>query len=154
MGQRGRVRQFRVPDISIQFEYDLPSGTTMDLRMTDGLENDKPDSRDFAGNIRKEDLFIRDLGYSTLPYLEKITGEGAFFLNRLPAKTLVYDAKDVGKYACEPIDFRKLYDTVNKRKLSHREKILIGVLQIAPGQFKLEKKKNRLSQDHTFIHLT
>jgi hypothetical protein len=33
------------------------------------------------------------------------------------------------------------------------EKILIRVLKIAPREFKLEKKKDKLSQNHTFTHL-
>jgi len=109
--------------ISVQYEYDILSGETIDLRLTDGVKNDQSDSRDFTDDIRKDDLFIRDLGYCTLPYLEKIAGEGAFFLNRLPAKTVVYAAVE----GCEPMDFSKLYGTMRKRKLSHMElDVLVG----------------------------
>ncbi len=70
--------------ISIQYEYDLLSGKTMDLRLTTGRKNDQSDSRDFTQDIQKDDLFIRDLGYCTLSYLKKINGEGATgFLPRL-----------------------------------------------------------------------
>jgi len=39
------------------------------------------------------------------------------------------------------------------KDLVQMEKILIKVLKIAPREFKLEKKKNKLSQYQTFIHL-
>jgi len=103
--------------ISIQYEYDLLSGKTLDLRLTDGLKNDQSDSRDFTDDIRKDDLFIRDLGYSTLPYLKKISEEGAFFINRLPSQTFVY----AGDGASGPMDFRKYHDRIIKHKLSHME---------------------------------
>tara|TARA_R110000744_G_C19316194_1_gene557179 strand:+ start:348 stop:1574 length:1227 start_codon:yes stop_codon:yes gene_type:complete len=109
--------------ISIQYEYDMLSGETMDLRLTDGLKNDLSDSRDFTDDIRENDLFIRDLGYCSLPYLEKIAGGGAFFLNRLPAKTVVYTAED----GCEQMDFKKIYAIMKKRNLSHMElNVLVG----------------------------
>jgi hypothetical protein len=119
--------------ISIQYEYDLLSGKTMDLRLTDGLKNDQSDSRDFTGDICKDDLFIRDLGYSTLPYLRKIGEEGAFFINRLPAKTLVYAAGDAGGDTPEPLDFRKYHDRIRKHKLSHIElDVFVGKNAMVP----------------------
>lgn len=119
--------------ISIQYEYDLLSGETLDLRLTDGLKNDQSDSRDFTDDIRKDDLFIRDLGYSTLPYLEKISEKGAFFLNRLPAKTSVYASEDVGRGECEPLDFRKLHGRISKHKLSHMElEVFVGKKAMLP----------------------
>ena len=115
--------------ISIQYEYDLISGETLDLRLTDGLKNDQSDSRDFTCDIRKGDLFIRDLGYSTLPYLEKISEKGAFFLNRLPAKTLVYSADNTSK----PLDFMSLSEKVRKHGLSHLElDVFVGKQAMLP----------------------
>jgi hypothetical protein len=119
--------------VSIQYECDLLSGETMDLRMTDGLKNDLSDSRDFTSDIRKDDLFIRDLGYCSLPYLEKISENGAFFLNRLIAKTVVYAATDVGKGELKPLDFKEINKHVNKHKLSHMElEVLVGKKAMLP----------------------
>lgn len=119
--------------VSIQYECDILSGETIDLRLTDGLKNDLSDSRDFTDDIRKDDLFIRDLGYCTLPYLEKITREGAFFLNRLPAKTWVYAAADVGEGECKPLDFIGIYKYMNKHKLSHMElDVFVGKSAMVP----------------------
>lgn len=103
--------------ISIQYEYDLLSGKTMDLRLTDGLKNDQSDSRDFTLDIQKDDLFIRDLGYCTLTYLEKIRGEGAFFVNRLSPQTNVYTDKNTAV----AIDFEKYRKKIKKLKLPQIE---------------------------------
>lgn len=115
--------------ISIQYEYDLLGGETMDLRLTDGLANDQSDSRDFTDDIRKDDLFIRDLGYSTLPYLERIGEEGAFFVSRLPSQASVYAAGD----ATKPVDFKKYRDRMRKYKLSHMElDVFVGKKAMLP----------------------
>lgn len=115
--------------ISIQYEYDLLSGETMDLRLTDGLKNDQSDSRDFTDDIRRDDLFIRDLGYSTLPYLEKVSGEGAFFVSRLPPQASVY----VGEEAAGPMDFKKYHDRIRKHNLPHMElEVFVGKTAMLP----------------------
>ena len=115
--------------ISIQYEYDLLNGETMDLRLTNGVANDQSDSRDFTGDIRKDDLFIRDLGYSTLPYLEKVSEEGAFFVSRLPAQTSVY----AGEGASGPMDFKKYHKMIRKHKLSHMElDVFVGKKAMLP----------------------
>lgn len=76
--------------ITIQHEYDLITGKTMDFRLTNGLCNDQSDSRDHTYDIMENDLFIRDLGYCTLGYLQKVADNKAFFLNRLSPQTTVY----------------------------------------------------------------
>lgn len=76
--------------ITIQHEYDLITGKTMDFRLTNGLCNDQMDSRDHTHEIMENDLFIRDLGYCTIGYLKKVVDNKAFFLNRLSPQTVVY----------------------------------------------------------------
>ncbi len=76
--------------ISIQYEYDLLSGQAMDLRLTSGTINDQRDAKDNTHDIVENDLFIRDLGYATIPYMKHIKSNKAFFLNRLSPQTKVY----------------------------------------------------------------
>lgn len=78
--------------ISIQYEYDLCSGTTMDLRLTTGVRNDQLDARENTDNIEKDDLFVRDLGYSTTVYMKQIAEEEAYFLNRLNPNMAAFHA--------------------------------------------------------------
>ena len=78
--------------ITIQHEYDLITGKTMDFRLTNGLSNDQMDSRDHTHEVMENDLFIRDLGYCTIGYLKKLADHKAFFLNRLSPQAVVYRA--------------------------------------------------------------
>jgi Transposase DDE domain len=101
--------------ISIQYEYDLLSGTTLDLRLTTGTRNDQLDSKENTHDIAENDLFIRDLGYSTMGYLQQIINGKAFFLNRLNNQTAVYDVKRNN----ELIDFSKCRRKMKKYNLSY-----------------------------------
>lgn len=69
--------------ISIQYEYDLISGKTIDLSLTAATRNDQRDSRETLHNIEKDDLLIRDLGYTTQGYIKHVQQTGAYYLNRL-----------------------------------------------------------------------
>jgi hypothetical protein len=77
-GYGGNTRQSSSM-ISIQYEYDFISGQSMDLRMTSGLLNDQSDSANFTHDIQEKDLFLRDLGYSTLKFMTKVHSAGAYF---------------------------------------------------------------------------
>ena len=103
--------------ISIQYEYDLLSSSTLDLRLTSGTRNDQRDSKENTHNIAENDLFIRDLGYSTLGYLSQIVKGKAYFLNRLNSQTTVYDLEKDH----EPIDFLKCQKKIKKYNLPYLE---------------------------------
>lgn len=109
--------------ISIQYEYDLLTTETLDLRLTSGTKNDQQDARECTHDIRENDLFLRDLGYATLGYLLQIIKKGAYFLNRLNPKTTVYHADDPTK----ELDFKACYGHMKKHKLPYLEyDVLIG----------------------------
>lgn len=101
--------------ISIQYEYDLLSSSTLDLRLTTGTRNDQRDSKENTHNIAENDLFIRDLGYSTIGYLSQIVKGKAYFLNRLNSQTTVYDLEKDN----EPIDFLKSKKKIKKYNLPY-----------------------------------
>ena len=115
--------------ISIQYEYDLVSGTAMDLRLTNGRRNDQLDSKESTHDIVKNDLFIRDLGYATLGYLSQIIENLAYFLNRLNTQTTVYFADNPK----EKVDFIKCYKQLKKQKLPYLEyKVVVGKKEQIP----------------------
>ena len=97
--------------ISIQYEYDLLSGTAIDLELTSACRNDQQDSRETLDNIEKGDLLIRDLAYTGQAYIKHISSKGAFYLNRLNAKWNVFDR--AGNY----IDFSKILKKLKKHSL-------------------------------------
>lgn len=101
--------------ISIQYEYDLLSGSTLDLRLTTGTRNDQRDAKESTHDIAENDLFIRDLGYSTTSYLKQIADNKAYFLNRLSPQLHVYDQETNG----EEIDFVKCSKKIKKYNLPY-----------------------------------
>jgi hypothetical protein len=77
--------------ISIQYEYDLITGKTIDLSFTSAIRNDQRDSKETLHNIEKGDLLIRDLGYATQGYIKHIHQTGAYYLNRLNPMWIIKD---------------------------------------------------------------
>ena len=109
--------------ISIQYEYDLLSGETMDLRLTSGLCNDQRDSKEYTQNIVANDLFIRDLGYCTIAYLNKIIDQKAYFLNRLAPQTTVYHANQPN----HEIDLKACLKKIKRHQLPYLAyEVLVG----------------------------
>lgn len=109
--------------ISIQYEYDFLSGQSLDLRLTSGTQNDQSDSADFTDDIQKKDLFIRDLGYCTVKYMDKIHRNEAYFVNRLGSQINIYEAKD----AQDPIDIDIYLKKLTKNKLDYmEEEVFLG----------------------------
>lgn len=103
--------------ISIQYEFDLLSGSQIDLQLTSGCRNDQQDSKESVDNITKGDLLIRDLGYVTTTYLKSVIKNEAYFLNRIPSQVHVYDDKAKHK----KIDFDKVYKKMRKYNLPYLE---------------------------------
>lgn len=109
--------------ISIQYEYDLLSAATLDLRLTTGTRNDQLDAKENTHDIAENDLFIRDLGYSTLGYLRQIINGKAYFLNRLGPQTTVYNTEKNN----EELDFLECQKKIKKHNLSYLQyNVIIG----------------------------
>jgi hypothetical protein len=109
--------------ISIQYEYDLLTGTPMVLELTSACRNDQQDSRETLDNIEKGDLLIRDLAYTSQNYINHITTTKGYYLNRLNSKWSIYDKHG------SLIDFSKIGKRLKKHSLSVIEldaNILIG----------------------------
>jgi hypothetical protein len=147
--------------ISIQYEFDLKTGKFLDLTMTEAIRNDQQDGKETVGDVCKNDLVLRDLGYFSTPVLQKINKKEAFFLSRLPSHLLVYDEKGI------EIDFKKLYDFMAKTGIEKSEKqvfisenkmpmrLVIGLVPTQVYQERMrrkqkeEKKRGRQTKDRT-----
>jgi len=115
--------------ISIQYEYDLLSGSTLDLRLTTGTRNDQRDAKENTHDIAENDLFIRDLGYSTTSYLKQIVEGKAYFLNRLGSQLNVYDLERNN----EEIDFSKCRKKIKKHNLPYLHyNVVVGKEALIP----------------------
>ena len=108
----------------IQYEFDLKSGQVIDFDLTAGNRPDARDAQEKSGNIQKNDLAIRDLGYFALDALSEIQQAEAYFLSRLNFKTIVYEQiKDV----LIELDFGKLYRHMEQYGIRRIEKqVLMG----------------------------
>jgi hypothetical protein len=107
--------------ISIQYEFDLKTGKFLDFTITEAIRNDQQDAKETVEDVCKNDLVIRDLGYFSIPVLQKIDKNDAFFLSRLPSHVLVYDENGV------EIDFKNLYVSMTKNGLEKSERrVFIG----------------------------
>lgn len=89
--------------VSIQYEYDLLTQNTLDMRLTSGRVSDQSDAKHHTHDIQKDDLFIRDMGYATLGFMNKVAEGQAYFLNRLNTCINVYKTAG-GK---DKVDFEK-----------------------------------------------
>jgi len=122
--------------ISIQYEYDLKSGSVFDLNITSGNRNDRTDAEETSDHMEKGDLMIRDLGYFSTVVMEKFLNSGAFFLSRLDCSTVVYDRD--GKRVC----FKNVYKSMKEGNIVEKEMhVFIGekvrlpvrlILQLVP----------------------
>ena len=109
--------------MNLQFEYDLAKGGWQCIELTKATRNDQADTKETAGRIRANGLYIRDLGYITTDYLKGVLSNNAFFLNRLP-KIGVYTFQQ-GQYI--PLDWQALDRQMKKAGHSCYEKeVYIG----------------------------
>jgi hypothetical protein len=112
--------------ISIQYEFDLKSGQFLDLTINEYVRNDQTDAAETSDNICENDLILRDLGYFSVPVLDKINRASAYFLSRLQSSTEVYDEND------NKIDFKSLYKDMTRCGIVQCEKyVFIGARRLA-----------------------
>jgi len=108
----------------LQFEYDLKSGSIIDLNLTAANRPDVSDAVQVLDKVACNDLVIRDLGYFAFNSFLNISDKGAFFISRHKANAIVYEMKD-GKL--QQLDFKILYERMKKYQLSRIEKdVFIG----------------------------
>jgi len=108
----------------LQFEYDLKSGSIIDLNLTAANRPDVRDAVQVLDNVACNDLIIRDLGYFAFNSFLNISSKGGFFISRVRANAIVYEMKD-GKL--QQLDFKILYERMKKHQLSRIEKdVFIG----------------------------
>ncbi|NJK98153.1 MAG: IS4 family transposase, partial [Bacteroidales bacterium] len=109
----------------IQYEYDLKTGSILDLNITSANRPDSKDARDTQDNIKAGDLVIRDLGYYSTDVMKHLMDNGAFIISKLNTNTMVYETQD-SQY--EQIEFDKLFQWFTTHKIKQIEKqVYIGV---------------------------
>lgn len=127
----------------IQFEFDLKSGSIIDLDLIPGNSSDSKDALKKSNDIQKNDLIIRDLGYFALDVLTDIQQAEAYYISKLNYKTTVYENK---KDQMKELDFGKLYRDMKLNRITRMEKqVLIGKDDKIPVRLIIE-----LMPDHIY----
>lgn len=75
--------------VSVQFEFGIRSGQSS-IKLTAANENDQGESNADKETIQKGALYMRDLGYAHMGYMNNIREKGAFFINKLNVKAIIY----------------------------------------------------------------
>ncbi len=107
--------------VRIQFEYNILNGKINDLSLNAFNDQDAKDSINTIGLVRKGNLIIRDLAYTSLKVLNAIQLKIAFFLCRLnlSVKVYTYDAKEK---IYKEINFNKVHRYMKRHGLNVLEK--------------------------------
>ena len=100
--------------IRIQFEYDLKNGEITDLSLHPFTKQDMSNAGETIDCIKSNELIIRDLGYISIKYLQKIQDQSSFYLNRLHSGINAYEKKGEDYVK---IDFEKLHKQMKKAGL-------------------------------------
>lgn len=100
--------------MNIPYAFDLKQGNWENLELTKATQNDQSHSKKTLKEIKSGELHIRDLGYLTMGYLNRIVQEKAFFLNRLHPKF-----KTVQGNTGKAIDWIKQYQRMQDNRDAH-----------------------------------
>jgi len=75
---------------SIQLEIDLINQQIESLSLNPGNHNDQRESLNDMSSFKSRSLYIRDLGYISIPYLKAIESSESYYVNRLLPKTFLF----------------------------------------------------------------
>lgn len=84
--------------IKLHLNYDLLRGSIADISIGDGSLHDN--SYEFGSDeqLIPKGLYLRDLGYYSYDYFEKLMGAGAYFLSRAKTNACFYHKNTLGEY--------------------------------------------------------
>lgn len=105
----------------IQYEFDIKSGSILDLNITPANRPDSADTKETKDNIAPNDLVLRDLGYFSIDVIKNFIDKGAFLISKLNVKTFVYEKKN-GNYI--KLDFARLYKWMLKNKIDRDDRLV------------------------------
>jgi hypothetical protein len=134
--------------VRIQYEYDLKNLEVLDLKVTPFNDQDKKNAKDTIGQIKENDLVLRDLGYVDLEVLASIDERKAWYISRLNPMMQVVDA-----ITNQPIDFAAIEVKMKRTGVQQIEKsVLLGlkryptrlIIEIVPERIKEERLRKVL----------
>lgn len=119
--------------IKIQFEYDVINGKIIDLTLHPNAQSDYQNVLLTPLRINENDLLIRDLGYTTVLFIQQVKAERAFFVSRLLSGCKVYIHKS-----------EKFEELSLKKLLSKMNRMNINVMDLETVYISAQKEQVRL----------
>jgi hypothetical protein len=137
--------------VRIQFEYDILSGSIIQLRIDAFNHQDALNATESIDLVNPGDLVLRDLGYMHKKVLQKIDiDQEAAYVARLDSRIDAYEMKEAGKY--QRIDFSQLRAKMKQKNTPiiektvylgadklHRTRLIIALLPQEVEEMRLRK---------------
>ena len=140
-------------EVKLHLNYDLQTGLIADISIGAGCVHDN--SYNFGKDevILKDGLYLRDLGYYSFKYFEKLDKAGVYFISRAKTNASFYFKANYGDYErielseyfpldAELVDLPEVYLGSRKEKLKLRL-VLEEVAQKRLAQLKKYAKKQK-----------
>jgi hypothetical protein len=107
--------------MKIQLEYELKTGSFLQVDVGPGKNNDGLYGTKRAKTVEENDLCIRDLGYFCLDDFEEMEQRGAFYVSRLKLNIRVYEKnKEVERFKDGKVKKQSLYKEINLEDIMNR----------------------------------
>jgi hypothetical protein len=141
---------------SIHFKYELFHGEIEELKIVPGTYADQQLARDGLDTIKKDHLYLNDLGFFSLDLIDKIQNEQAFFISRIKPKMNLYILKN-DKYTRIDLSFiknelkkgnRKYYDFNGFIGSKRKQKIPVRYIITSVPEEVYEKRIRRVNKQN------
>lgn len=111
--------------VGLQTQIDLLQGS-IEVGVKTGSFNDQRESIDDWDSFESDCLYVRDLGYVSGQYMQRIEQAGGYYMNRLPVRTRLYEKRKNG--------FKRITYKVLRRRVS-REGIIDKVFYLGEEKY-------------------
>lgn len=144
---------------SLQVEIDLLNGHLGGISLTPALYSDQTESKSDLNYIESDCLYIRDLGYISHHYMQKLKEANSYFINRLPTRSEVFTKKG---NSFIKINMKELYKELRKQGKAVDMEVCIGeekiqarlIAQLVPDEVRRERIKKKESFNKKYNHQT
>jgi len=108
--------------VSVQFEFGVKGGQSS-IKLTAANANDQGESNADKETIRPGALYMRDLGYAHMGYMNNIREKEAFFINKLNVKAIIYTLGDAGYEALDLSSLQHMQGVFDRQVYIGEEKM-------------------------------
>lgn len=142
--------------VKLHLEFDLLTGTFINLEVSIGTKNDMDYGWDILNIIKKNDLCIRDLGYYSSLHFKKLTEKGSYYISKIKSNTKIYSydekyskfsATEYKKGELFEIDIAKISETLTPNETFELADILIGKTHLCKNRLIITKLSEQIKQE-------